>query len=148
MDNCHAGWEKQRQIAFIRATSSALANLRWATLGLIVALCLTLMSCSTYRPNYLSDRLQAVSAVENFYFHLDVDRYTIDSLDDIVSDDFLVFESGQTMDRAQFHTYLSHTDDYFKLKILKKNNDTFLKPGSLVCAKIVGVEKDKFEVEI
>ena len=86
-------------------------NLRGPTLGLIAVLCITLMSCSTYRSNYLSDQLQVVSAVENFYFHLDVKRYTSDSLDDIVSEDFLVFESGEAMDRAQFHRYLSHTDD-------------------------------------
>ena len=75
------------------------------------ALCITLMSCSMYRSNYLSDQLQVVNAVENFYFHLDVARYTSDSLDDIVSEDLLVFESGQAMDRTQFHRYLSHTDD-------------------------------------
>ena len=88
-----------------------MTNFKGATRGLIGVLCITLMSCSTYRSNYVSDQLQVVSAVENFYFHLDVKRYTSDSLDDIVTEDFLVFESGQAMDRAQFHRYLSHTDD-------------------------------------
>ena len=88
-----------------------MANFKGATRGLIGVLCITLMSCSTYRSNYVSDQSQVVSAVENFYFHLDVKRYTSDSLDDIVTEDFLVFESGQAMDRAQFHRYLSHTDD-------------------------------------
>ena len=88
-----------------------MANFKGATRGLIGVLCITLMSCSTYRSNYVSDQLQVVSAVENFYFHLDVKRYTSDSLNDIVTEDFLVFESGQAMDRAQFHRYLSHIDD-------------------------------------
>ncbi len=105
------GRGKQRRLAFIPALSFQAFKLRWRTLCSIGALCITLMSCSTYRPNYVSDHLQAVSAVNNFYFHLDVKRYSLDSLDDIVSDDFLVFESGQAMDRAQFHRYLSHTDD-------------------------------------
>ena len=111
MDYRHVGKGKQRQLAFIPALSFPAFKLRWVSLCSIGALWITLMSCSTHRPNYLSDHLLAVSAVENFYFHLDVKRYTLDSLDDIVSDDFLVVESGQVMDRAQFHRYLSHTDD-------------------------------------
>ena len=111
MDDRHVGGRKKRQIAFVPFISFSVFKLRAAALGLVGALCIILMSCSAYRPNYLSDQLQAVNAVENFYFHLDVKRYTLDSLGDIVSDDFLVFESGQVMDRAQFHRYLSHTDD-------------------------------------
>ena len=111
MDDRHVVWGKQRQIACMPALSFLGFKLRGTTLALVGAVCITLASCSTYRPNHLSDQLQAASAVENFYFHLDVKRYTLDSLDDIVSDDFLVFESGQAMDRAQFHRYLSHTDD-------------------------------------
>ena len=111
MDDRHVGGRKKRQIAFVPVISFSVFKLRAAALGLVGALCIILMSCSAYRPNYLSDQLQAVNAVENFYFHLDVKRYTLDSLDDIVSDDFLVFESGQVMDRGQFHRYLSHTDD-------------------------------------
>ena len=111
MDDRHVGGRKQRQTAFVPFLSFSVFKVRAAALGLIGVLCIMLMSCSAYRPNYLSDQLQVVNAVENFYFHLDVERYTVDSLDDIVSDDFLVFESGQVMDRAQFHRYLSHTDD-------------------------------------
>ncbi len=43
---------------------------------------------------------------------------------------------------------LSHTDDFFKVKIVKKNSDTLLRSGSLVRAKILGIDKDKFEVAI
>jgi threonylcarbamoyladenosine tRNA methylthiotransferase MtaB len=43
---------------------------------------------------------------------------------------------------------LSHTDDFFKVKIVKKNSDTFLRSGSFVRAKILGIDKDKFEVAI
>ena len=111
MDVRHVGGRKQRQIAFVPFIRFSVFKLRTAALGLSGVLCIILMSCSAYRPNYLSDQLQAVNAVENFYFHLDVKRYTLGSLGDIVSDDFLVFESGQVMDQAQFHRYLSHTDD-------------------------------------
>ena len=43
---------------------------------------------------------------------------------------------------------LSYTDDYFKVKIVKKDKDIFLRSGSIVSARILGVDKDKFEAAI
>jgi hypothetical protein len=80
-------------------------------LALIGAACVALSACLPILTGKPTDHLEAISAIKNFYYHLDVERYSPESLDGVVSDDFLIFESGQAMNRDQFHEYLSHTDD-------------------------------------
>ena len=60
--------------------------------------------------SYSNDAKSAAEAIHQFYALLDVNTYREGALEEVVTDNFLIYEVGKAMNLSQFHDYISHVD--------------------------------------
>ena len=53
---------------------------------------------------------QVIQVMERFFEILDVDNYERNLLEEVVTEDFKIFEAGEVMDIEQFHAFVTHVD--------------------------------------
>ena len=83
--------------------------LRLLCLNVILA-CSPGLSVSSAEATQSLNASTASNLVKHFYSLLDINRYKEGILDEVVTNDFQIFESRRIMDLASFHDYLTHTD--------------------------------------
>ena len=59
---------------------------------------------------FLINESLVLDALKNFYHVLDINNYDKEKLQNIVTDDFLVFEASSKMNIDDFHSFLTHKD--------------------------------------
>jgi hypothetical protein len=53
---------------------------------------------------------QVIQIMERFFEILDVDNYQRNLLEEVVTEDFKIFEAGEVMDIERFHAFVTHVD--------------------------------------
>lgn len=53
---------------------------------------------------------QVIQTMERFFEVLDVDNYERNLLEEVVTEDFKIFEAGEVMDIERFHAFITHVD--------------------------------------
>ena len=53
---------------------------------------------------------QVIQTMERFFEVLDVDNYEQNLLEEVVTEDFKIFEAGEVMDIERFHAFVTHVD--------------------------------------
>ena len=53
---------------------------------------------------------QVIQIMERFFEILDVDNYERNLLEEVVTEDFKIFEAGEVMDIERFHAFVTHVD--------------------------------------
>ena len=53
---------------------------------------------------------QIIQTMERFFEVLDVDNYEQNLLEEVVTEDFKIFEAGEVMDIERFHAFVTHVD--------------------------------------
>jgi hypothetical protein len=53
---------------------------------------------------------QVIQVMERFFEILDVDNYERNLLEEVVTEDFKIFEAGEVMDIERFHAFVTHVD--------------------------------------
>ena len=53
---------------------------------------------------------QVIRIMERFFEILDVDNYERNLLEEVVTEDFKIFEAGEVMDIERFHAFVTHVD--------------------------------------
>ena len=51
-----------------------------------------------------------IQTLERFFEVLDVDNYEQNLLEEVVTEDFKIFEAGEVMDIERFHAFVTHVD--------------------------------------
>ena len=51
---------------------------------------------------------QIIQTMERFFEVLDVDNYEQNLLEEVVTEDFKIFEAGEVMDIERFHAFVTH----------------------------------------
>ena len=56
---------------------------------------------------------QVIQTMERFFEVLDVDNYERNLLEELVTEDFKIFEAGEVMDIERFHAFVTHVQNTY-----------------------------------